>query len=324
MSLPQWEDYWKTGWVVSCPTGPMSGYTGALRRLWERYFESLGDRTRLLDVGTGNGALPLIALEVARRRAVTIEIHGVDLARIDPVAQVPDGARLFDGIAFHGGVAAERMPFVDGRFDAVCGQFALEYTQRSVALREIRRVLAPNSAACFVLHHASSIVARNARESLRHAQELEQRAGAFTDLRDYVAAERSDPSKAAGIHARMTRRMQHLHRLSSQSAGSTLLSGVLPALARLFELRRTLSPADFERALAGAYQAFKAAEQRLIDLVAAATDEAGIDAVAGEARGAGFTGIQYAPVWEDETTLVGWALEMRAGDGARPDAAATR
>ena len=31
MSLPQWEDYWKTGWVVSCPTGPMSGYTGALR-----------------------------------------------------------------------------------------------------------------------------------------------------------------------------------------------------------------------------------------------------------------------------------------------------
>jgi ubiquinone/menaquinone biosynthesis C-methylase UbiE len=313
MSLPQWEDYWKTGWVVSCPTGPMSGYTGALRNLWERFFTSLADRARLLDVGTGNGALPLIALEVARRRAVTMEIHGVDLARIDPVAQVPDGARLFDGVTFHGGVSAEHMPFVDGRFDAVCGQFALEYTQRPAALREIHRVLAPNSVACFVLHHASSVVARNASESLRHAHELEQRAGAFADLREYVAAERGDPSQAAVIHARMTQRMQHLHRLASQSTGSTLLAGVLPALARLFELRRTLSPDDFETAFAGAYQAFKAAECRLADLVAAAIDEAGIEAVAEEARTAGFVGIQHAPVWEDDARLVGWALEMRAG-----------
>jgi ubiquinone/menaquinone biosynthesis C-methylase UbiE len=313
MSLPQWEDYWKTGWVVSCPTGPMSSYTGALRSLWERFFENLADRARLLDVGTGNGALPLIALEVARRRAVTIEILGIDLARIDPVAQVPDGARLFDGVSFHGGVAAENLPFDAARFDAVCGQFALEYTQRAVALREIHRVLAPGSAACFVLHHASSIVARNARESLQHAQELEQRAGAFADLRDYVAAERSDPSQAAGIHARMTQRMQHLHRLASRSTGSTLLAGVLPALARLFELRRTLSPDDFETAFAGAYLAFKAAERRLADLVAAAIDQTGIEAVAEEARAAGFVGIRHAPVWENEATLVGWALEMQAG-----------
>jgi len=313
MSLPQWEDYWRTGWVVSCPTGSMSGYTGALRSLWERFFSSLADRTRLLDIGTGNGALPLIALEVARRRTVTMEIHGVDLARIDPVAQVQDGARLFEGVTFHGGVAAERMPFVDGRFDAVCGQFALEYTQRSAALREIRRVLVPNSAACFVLHHASSIVARNARESLRHAQELEERAGAFADLRDYVAAERSDPSQAALIHARMTERMQHLHRLASQSTGSTLLAGVLPALARLFELRRTLSPVQFDAAFAGAHQAFKAAESRLVDLVSAAIDEAGIHTIAAQARAAGFEDIHHAPVWEDEKTLVGWGLDMRAG-----------
>ena len=313
MSLPQWEDYWKTGWIVSCPTGPMSGYTGALRNLWERFFEKLGDGARLLDIGTGNGALPLIALEVARRRAVKVEIHGVDLARIDPVLQVPDGARLFDGVTFHGGVAAERMAFVDGQFDAVCGQFALEYTQHSAALREIYRVLAPNSAACFVLHHASSVVARNARESLRHAQELEERAGAFADLRDYVAAERSDPSKAAEIHARMTHRMQHLHRLASQSTGSTLLAGVLPALARLFELRRTLSAEDFATAFAGAHQAFKAAERRLGDLVAAAVDETGLEAIEEQARAAGFIGIRHATVREDAATLVGWVLEMRAG-----------
>jgi ubiquinone/menaquinone biosynthesis C-methylase UbiE len=313
MSLPQWEDYWKTGWVVSCPTGPMSGYTGALRSLWERFFATLGDGARLLDIGTGNGALPLIALEVARRRDVNVEIHGVDLARIDPVAQVPEGARLFDGVTFHGGVAAEQMPFADGRFDAVCGQFALEYTQCPTALREVHRVLAPDSAACFVLHHASSIVARNARESLQHAQELEERAGAFTDLRDYVAAERSDPSQAAVIHARMTRRMQHLHRLASQSTGSKLLAGVLPALARLFELRRTLSAEDFATAFADAHQAFKAAERRLADLVAAAVDETGLEAIEEQARAAGFVGIRHATVQEDATTLVGWVLEMQTG-----------
>src|SRR6185436_13760723 len=145
------------GRVVSCPTDATDRYTGTVARVWEQFFAALPDGARILDVGTGNGALPLLALERARARSVKFEVHGVDLARIDPRRVVPDGARRFEDTIFHGGVAAEAMPFARGYFHAVAGQYSLEYTRREDTLREMRRVMAANAPARFVLHHASSI-----------------------------------------------------------------------------------------------------------------------------------------------------------------------
>lgn len=318
MTLPHWEDYWRTGWVVSCPTGSFGGYTGQVKTLWEDFFANLRDGARVLDVGTGNGALPLIALEVARQRSVTLEVHGIDLARIDPRRQVPGGARMFEGVVFHGGVQAESMPFANGHFDAVCGQYSLEYTRRDAALQEIRRVMAPNAPARVILHNAASIVVRNAHESLSHARELEEHAGAFSDLREYVAAERTDAARAAQLHARMTERMQRLHLLSAQSQGANLLAGVLPALAQLFELRQRMSADDFAMACDAAYQAFKAAEQRLEDLVHAALDEAAMQRLVDRACASGFGDVRFAPVWQDSQLLVGWCLDMTAAPGSIP------
>ena len=250
MTLPQWESYWRTGSLVSCPTDSAGGCTGNLRSVWEQFFEALPEGARVLDIGTGNGVVPLIALDTARRRSVTLAVHGVDLARIDPHRHVPDGVRLFEGAVFHGGVSADAMPFAAGSFDAVSGQYALEYTQHEAVLREVRRVMVVGAPARFVLHHASSVVVQNARESLLHARELEDRAAAFADLREFVVAERSNDAKAARLYARMTERMQHLHRLAAESKGSNLLAGVvLPALGNLYERRQQLSAAEFTAAL---------------------------------------------------------------------------
>ena len=320
MTHPQWEDYWRTGSVVSCPTDSAGGCTGHLKAVWERFFEALPEGARVLDIGTGNGAVPLIALDVARRRSVTLDVHGIDLARIEPRRYVPDGVRLFEGAVFHGGVAAEAMPFAGGCFAAVSGQYALEYAQRETVLREVRRVMAVSAPARFVLHHASSIVVHNARESLLHAREFEDRAAAFADLREFVAAERRDAARAARLYARMTERMQHLHRLAAESKGSNLLAGVLlPALGNLFERRQQMSAAGFAAAVDATHRAFKATERRLRDLVDAAVDEAAMRRLADQARGSGFRDVQFAPMWQDAESLVGWRLDMTAAaasDGA--------
>lgn len=311
MTLPQWEDYWRTGWVVSCPTGPMSGYTGELRAVWERCFAGLPDGARLLDLGTGNGALPLIALEVGRARGVRFEIHGVDLADIAPRRHVPDGERLFADVVFHPRVAAESLPFPPGYFATVCGQYSLEYTDCGRALPELRRVLAPEGTAQFVLHHAGSLVARNAAESLQHLRALEE-AGAFGLLEEYVAAERADPGRVAGLYAAMTSAMRAIHERAAAAANPQTLLDVLQALARLFELRGRLPPAEFDAALEDTYRAFKASQRRLEDLVAAALDDAGAERLLDLARRSGFGALRCEPLLQEGRVLVGWRLAMRA------------
>ena len=326
MTLPQWEDFWRSGRVVSCPTGAEDGYTGSVRELWERFFAALPDGTRLLDVGTGNGALLLIALEVARARSVRFEVHGIDLARIDPRRAVPDGARRFEDAVFHGGVAAEALAFTDGYFQAAVGQYSLEYTRREETLREMRRVMAAGAPARFVLHHASSIVAATARESLSQARELEEQAQAFVDLREYVAAERTDSPRAARLMERMSERMRSMRDLAAHSKRSRLLADVLPALGDLFELRTRLSPGDFAAAFDRTYGAFKAAEQRLRDLLHAALDESAMGRLALKARACGFRDVRMAPLSQEDGILIGWQLDMStpAADAAcaAPDAGA--
>jgi len=313
---PQWEDFWRSGRIVSCPTDSADGYTGNVRRLWEQFFGQLPSGSRLLDIGTGNGALPLIALDVARDRAADLEVHGIDLARIDPLHVVPDGQRLFKKAVFHGGVRAEAMPFADGYFHAVVGQYSLEYTHCEAALSEIRRVVADGAPARFVLHHASSIVVTIAHESLSHARELEERASAFSDLREYVAAERTDADRAGRLHARIGERIAHLHRLSAESKGSRLLADVLPALGKLFELRQRLSPAEFGEALDRAYRAFKAGEQRLREMIGVALDAGAMGRLADQARASGFRDVRFAPLTQDAEFLVGWQLDMRSASAS--------
>jgi hypothetical protein len=125
----------------------------------------------------------------------------------------------------------------------------------------MRRVMAAGAPARFVLHHASSIVADTARESLSQARELEEQAQAFVDLREYVAAERTDSARAARLMERMSERMRSMRDLAAHSKRSRLLADVLPALGDLFELRTRLSPGDFAAAFDRTYGAFKAAEQ---------------------------------------------------------------
>lgn len=152
-----WASYWR-GPRLTCALSSQAGteYPQPLVDVWNGFFSSLHDGARILDVGTGNGAIAIIANDSAKSRGCTFEIHASDQSDIDPGAYLVDTGLSLAGIHFHARTPTEALTFQDAYFDAVTGQFALEYADMPSAVGEISRVLKTNGVAHFLLHMLGS------------------------------------------------------------------------------------------------------------------------------------------------------------------------
>jgi ubiquinone/menaquinone biosynthesis C-methylase UbiE len=311
LSVEQWEAYYRGGALATGPTGRDGSYDLEVRQAWVEFFSTLPDGARILDIGTGNGVVALIAAESGAARGLRYEIHGTDLARIDPARHVRNGAKRFAGITFHPGVATERLPFEAESFDAVSGHYALEYSKPAEALAEIRRVLKPGGDAQFVLHHADSVLVRSARRSMRETEFVLKDTKIYRKLHRLVALEQATPESTRRITIELRSAIQAVKHASNQAraAGGGLVLGVaLDAVQKLLEARKQLAPAAAGREVDRAEAELRASWRRLNDLVSHARSAADIDAIREQATTAGFTQIEYRPQHHAGQNLVGWQL----------------
>lgn len=148
-----WTSYWAAGGLHSC-VGSFSGnYGGAIGEFWRTTFAAMPAGGRMLDLATGNGALPLLCREQSDGRGVGID--AVDLAQVAPSWFRPDEHA---DLRFHSGVAMEHLPFADAGFDLVASQFGFEYAEREPALAEALRVCRERGRIALVMHHAGSVL----------------------------------------------------------------------------------------------------------------------------------------------------------------------
>lgn len=310
MSLQHWENYYRGGAIVSCPLGPGPGYTQELRNAWVEFFSGLPEGARILDIGTGNGAIALIALETAAAAGRRCEIHGTDLAQIDPARDVRDGARLFTGIRFHAQVATEQLPFEASSFDAVSGQYALEYTIVDQALREIHRVLKPGGQAQFILHHAESIVAQKARETLLQSALVLDETKVFRKLRRHLEAERCSRSAARKTLADLVAALGTLGQAAGQTDNPLMLNVTIDAVRKLLAARQQMSPAALDLEIDRFEGNIRASVHRLQDLIRCGQTEAGMQGMSGLALAQGFEVRELALQHHAGDALVGWRLRL--------------
>lgn len=162
-----WNAYWSSGALHSCVGSFGGNYAGEVREFWRTLASSLPVGARLLDVATGNGALPALFIEDVPE-ARQLRIDAVDLADVQPawLASAPAAAR--GRTHFHPGVRAEDLPFPDACFDVAVSQFGLEYTDTARSVAELRRVVRAGGTVALVLHAGESLIVRQAREELRH------------------------------------------------------------------------------------------------------------------------------------------------------------
>ena len=163
----RWAEFWRSGALTSLPEAYAGNYAGAVREFWREQFSYLKPGARVLDIGTGNGAIALLAARHGAEHGLDFEIQAVDRAPVDPATNLEgEAAKLARGIHFRGGVCVESLPFEDAGFDLITSQYALEYTRIEQSARELARVLAPGGRLALLLHRSDARPVEGAREAV--------------------------------------------------------------------------------------------------------------------------------------------------------------
>lgn len=279
-----WDAYWKAGELHSCVGSYGGNYAGAMAGFWKERFARLQPGARVLDLATGNGALPLLLLRQVGAGA-GLAVDAVDMAAIAPAWPDQDTASQ---VSFHPRIAMESLPFEDAVFDLVVSQFGLEYASWPEALGEALRVCKAGGSAAFVLHHAGSVLVQVGRHELANQQVLRAEHGLLAAARavlPWVARARNggaaltrDPD-AVACRARYNEAMNALGDAIGASAvpdllvqGRDLIHGLVGACARGGSDDASAALEQYEIAL-------QAARLRTSEMIEHALDGTAIDAM---------------------------------------------
>jgi len=306
MRRQAWGDYWSTGRLHSCADGSGKNYDGAIGAFWHARFTAVEAGDRLLDLATGNGALPRLA---RRLHGGAVVVDAIDLAAIAPAWL---DAEAWEGIRFHPGVRMEALPFAADAFDHVVSQFGLEYADRAGALSECVRVAKPGARFAFVMHHADSVLVKVGREELAHHALLGAGDGLIASALAVVPWIVRIRAGAAQVQDAVLAR--HHYNLAMQTLAARIASSPAPDL--LLEARdhvhRLVAGAGTDAASSGAQlqdyaSALEGARLRTAEMVSHALDDMQLDAFtqAFEALKPGMSVTRS--VLRQSEGIVGWA-----------------
>jgi len=330
-----WSRYWKRDVLHSLPGSFTGNYEGAIGRFWRDAFERLGAGHRILDIATGNGAIPQL---VCTASAVDMpRVDAIDLAEVAPdwLSSQPPACRK--ALHFHSGVSAEALPFPDASFDLATSQYGIEYCDDARAIAELARVLRPGGRVALLVHHRNSRLAEVAREELRLTDWLLQPSGLLDCLEAIIpwiaqAASADGREKLQrNVEANRTRDefnrgMQALGAAAAESPFPDLLEEARAFSAQALRALQSQPAAAILDSCRDYRESLRDARLRYTELCDCAMDEARLAAFTRRLSDHGLAGIYGAPIHHDNGVLMGWTLVARKpapGDGTQappPDA----
>ena len=212
-----WTHYWSKAPAMSrgCLPGLPEVAANHLQEIWRQFFASLPLGARLLDLGTGGGAV-LVEAQAFRS---DLQLNGVDYATVLP--------ELDNAITLYPGTSFENLPFADGSVEAVTSQFAIEYGNIQAAAKEIERVLAFAGNFLFICHHADGVIVRDNIARLKALRETLSPLGLLHTAIQAVRQRKKFPPETWQRLARIFTKTQRKH------PGQTLVQEMAGDIARI-------------------------------------------------------------------------------------------
>jgi ubiquinone/menaquinone biosynthesis C-methylase UbiE len=312
-SSKQWTDYWADGHLHSLSAAFEANYAGTLADFWHNAFSALPEQARLLDIGTGNGAIPLLAIDYLKQQKVELnhwDITGIDLAQVSN--QHIDASY---NIKLMGGVSATDTPF-DEPFDLITAKYALEYMPRAAALAEIKRLLKPGASFAAILHHEKSAIATFCQQELEQIKLLAD-SKIFISVRNLIKAmgnfKPSDPSthkpnaKADRLRASFNQAAGFIQQQQQKFLNPAFMMGCLGTLAQLFEQLDNLNLKQRLEHIEQCRLRVKSNSLRLKDFADALLTEQAFNELCEQFKALGFE-ITKADEISHQGDLLGWQL----------------
>lgn len=285
-----------------------------MSRDWSSYFSDLSANTNLLDVGTGNGTLALLAWQSFSRRNLPARITGIDAAEILP--DVSDLGSSTDEveILFKGRMPAEALTLEDKKFDEVVGQYALEYSNTKRSVPEIVRVLAPEGRVRFLVHSNDSLVIKNASEDHQALDELlndlalVRRARRVFKARIVKANRVKSPKAADQKFQKTLEELQGRIQVVDPATSSQHYQYFLKTMSDLFQRRVSQNPNQYLTFLDQFDDEMQSSMARLSQMAEAAKDEEGAEGLLKLFAEAGLVGLTLQKQASSGTTF-GWLIQ---------------
>ncbi len=286
-----WTRYWAGGALHSCATSFEGNYDDAIGCFWGEVCAKVSVSQRVLDVATGNGALPRLMVDVLAASGRLPLVDAIDLADIDPAWLRAVPPEVGERVRFHSRVVAEVLPFADASFDLVVSQFGLEYSDLARSVDELRRVMKPGASVALVLHHADSLPVRLGRAEVIEIDWINQSGGILHRARRMLpylarlataagmASVQRDP-QAAKARAQFNEAMRELQQRASASLAPDILVETQTAVGELMAQVTALGAAAAEQRLEAIRDGLRLARLRQAELVAHALDRAGVERLA--------------------------------------------
>ena len=307
-----WSAYWAHGPLHSCAGSFAGNYGGAIGAFWDAVIDRLPAGARVLDLATGNGALPLRIWERHPARD-GLRIDAVDLAAVAPPWFDP---ATHGGIAFHPGVSIDRLPFADDSCDLVASQYGIEYAPMPDALDEALRVLRPGGALALAMHHDGSVLVRVGRAESDHLRRLLAPDGLLAAARGVlpwlVRAHRGESlagnPQAAAARARYNATVAAV---GEAIAGAPAPDVLLETRDRVHRALGAPGAAEATAALDALQAALGGALLRTSEMVSHALDASTVQAMAERIRAARPSAEVRCKPLEQAEGVMGWALTLQ-------------
>lgn len=304
-----WTHYWQTGELNSClvaQTGE-DGDIPVYDEAWRLFFGALEKGAKILDIGTGNGAVARSAFETGKRLGLDFEVHGVDAASVQP--DVAD-TKSAGNIQFRSGVAMETLPFDDACFDCVVSQYAIEYSEIERSVDSVSRVLKAGGNARFILHSTDSVPVQGSREELDALIEIFDDMKLGRLLRKMLVVRSENPALIEHTDKRALKAIQRLEGVVESPRASRHHKGFFDLAVAHYNQRGRSSRSENLNILDKMEADYSSLRERLLQMIDAAMSSQEFEALQGLLLAKGFELVRAEQI-ESQGEAFGWCIDLR-------------